>query len=300
MGALVTWRQTPFTRWPRFTPMADKRAARPPGRGAVSVQVERGIARLRLDRPDKRNAVDVEMWTAIGDRCRALADDASVRVLIVRGAGDHFCAGADIDGLRWDDPDYQRVNLEAVAALAEFPNPSIALIRGSCIGGGVQIAAACDMRFADTTARLGITPARLGILYPPASLRRLLELVSPSSAKHLLFSAELIDAARALRIGLVDEVHEPDAAEERLAAFVLLLAEQRSQLTQQASKAMIDSMPATGGVDGEVAARWADELASADDPDEGVAAFLERRPPRFSWNRPAHRPVGWLSKDAVG
>ena len=93
--------------------------------------------------------------------------------------------------------------------MADFPNPSVAFIRGSCIGGGVQIAAACDVRLADTTARLGITPARLGILYPPSSLQRLLELVSPSSAKYLLFSAELIDAARALRIGLLDEVHEP-------------------------------------------------------------------------------------------
>jgi enoyl-CoA hydratase/carnithine racemase len=282
-----------------FTSMVDRRTARPSGGGTVSVQVEQGIATLCLDRPEKRNAIDLEMWAAIGDRCRALADDPSVKVLIVRGAGDHFCAGADIDGLRWDDATYQRVNLEAAAALADFPNPSIAFIRGSCIGGGVQIAAACDVRFADTTARLGITPARLGILYPPPSLQRLLELVSPSSAKHLLFSAELIDAARALRIGLLDEVHEPDDAEARLAMFAKLLAEQRSQLTQQASKAMIDSLPATGRVDEDLAAQWGDELANADDPGEGVAAFLEGRPPRFSWNRPTHRPVGRAPTDTA-
>jgi enoyl-CoA hydratase/carnithine racemase len=266
----------------------------------VSVHVEQGIATLCLDRPEKRNAVNLEMWAAIGDRCRTLSEDPSIRVLIVRGAGDHFCAGADIDGLQWEDAAYKRVNLEAAAALADFPNPSIAFIRGSCIGGGVQIAAACDVRFADTTARLGITPARLGIIYPPPSLQRLLELVSPSSAKHLLFSAELIDAARALRIGLLDEVHEPDDAEARLATFAALLAEQRSQLTQQASKSMIDSMQATGRVDEDLAARWADELAAADDPGEGVAAFLERRTPQFSWSRPSHRPVGRPAADTAG
>jgi enoyl-CoA hydratase/carnithine racemase len=156
------------------------------------------------------------------------------------------------------------------------------------------------VRIADTTARLGITPARLGIIYPPPSLQRLLELVSPSSAKHLLFSAELIDAARALRIGLLDEVHEPGDAEARLAAFATLLADQRSQLTQQASKSMIDALAATGRVDEDLAARWADELATAHDPGEGVTAFLERRPPQFSWIRPSHRTVGQPATDTGG
>jgi enoyl-CoA hydratase/carnithine racemase len=111
------------------------------------------------------------------------------------------------------------------------------------------------------------------------------KLTGPSAAKHLLYSAELIPAERALRIGLIDELHEPDEAVTRLRAFVTLLAEERSLLTQAASKEMIDAVVADGRVGDASAARWAAELADADDPKEGVAAFLQRRPPRFTWTQ---------------
>jgi enoyl-CoA hydratase/carnithine racemase len=153
------------------------------------------------------------------------------------------------------------------------------------VGGGVQIASSCDLRIADATARFGVTPARLGIIYPAPALARLVKLTGPSAAKHLLYSAELIPAERALRIGLIDELHEPDEAVTRLRAFVTLLAEERSLLTQAASKEMIDAVVADGRVGDASAARWAAELADADDPKEGVAAFLQRRPPRFTWTQ---------------
>jgi enoyl-CoA hydratase/carnithine racemase len=251
--------------------------------GAVTVVTQRGVATITLDRPDKRNAMSLEMWAALGERCRALAGDPEVAVVVVRGAGQHFCAGADVAGLRVTDQEYVRTNLEAAASLAAVPQPTIAGITGSCVGGGVQIATSCDLRIADSTALFGITPARLGIIYPAAALERAVHLIGPSAAKHLLFSAELIDAERALRIGLTDEVHAPDALEGRLAEFAALLAEQRSHLTQQASKAMVDAVVSDGRVPPEVMDRWATEVATADDPREGVAAFLERRPPRFSW-----------------
>jgi enoyl-CoA hydratase/carnithine racemase len=167
----------------------------------------------------------------------------------------------------------------------EFPKPTIAFIRGACVGGGVQIATSCDLRIADTTARFGVTPARLGIIYPAPALARVVTLTGPSAAKHLLYSAELVTAERALRIGLIDELHEPDEAVTRLQAFVTLLAEERSPLTQQASKEMIDAVVADGHVGDACAARWAAELAAADDPKEGVAAFLQRRAPHFTWTR---------------
>jgi enoyl-CoA hydratase/carnithine racemase len=249
----------------------------------VAVAVEQGVATIWLNRPAKRNAVTNEMWVALGRHCRELADEPSARVLVVRGVGDHFCAGADIGGLRLDDPSFGRANAESEAALAQFPKPTVAFIRGSCVGGGVQIAASCDLRIADTTARLGITPARLGIIYPTSALRRVVELIGPSAAKHLLYSAELIDAQRALRIGLLDEVHPPGDAEARLDQFAALLANERSQLTQQASKAMIDAVVADGHIGPDLVAHWSAEMRSTDDLAEGMAAFAERRPARFTW-----------------
>jgi enoyl-CoA hydratase/carnithine racemase len=249
----------------------------------VTLSVAHGVATLCLDREEKRNAVTYDMWVSIGRYCRRLARDPDVRVLVVRGAGAHFCAGADIGGLQSADRSYGEANLEAETALMEFPKPTIAFIRGACVGGGVQIATSCDLRIAEATARFGVTPARLGIIYPAPALARLVKLTGPSAAKHLLYSAELITAERALRVGLIDELHEPAEAVTRLEAFVTLLAEERSPLTQAASKEMIDAVVADGRVGDACAAKWAGELAVADDPQEGVAAFLERRPPHFSW-----------------
>lgn len=242
------------------------------------------VATIWLNRPDKRNAMSFEMWTALADSCHELARDHSVRVLVVRGVGGHFCAGADIGGFSSGMSDeYQAQNREAEETLAAFPRPTIAFITGSCVGGGVQIAGACDLRFADTSAKFGITPARLGIAYPTYALERAVRLVGLSAAKHLLFSAELIDAERALRIGLVDEVAEPEAANKRLEAFSSLLANERSLLTQMISKEMVNEVAADGSVSVAMIDRWAPILANNPDMPEGVAAFAERRSPNFVW-----------------
>jgi len=250
----------------------------------IVVTMSESVATIWLNRPDKRNAMSREMWTALADSCHELARDYSVRVLVVRGVGGHFCAGADIGGFSGGMSDeYQAQNREAEETLAAFPRPTIAFITGSCVGGGVQIAGACDLRFADTTAKFGITPARLGIAYPTYALERAVRLVGPSAAKHLLFSAELIDVERALRIGLVDEVAEPEAAVERLEAFSSLLANERSLLTQMISKEMVNEVAADGSVSVAMIDRWAPILANNPDMPEGVAAFAERRSPNFVW-----------------
>lgn len=250
----------------------------------LGVEIDDGIATLWLDRPAKRNAVTYDMWNGIAAHSERLAADDTVRLLVVRGVGDHFCAGADIASMSdVSGGAYRRANEAADAALARFPKPSIAVITGACVGGGTEIAVACDLRLADTTSRFGITPARLGIVYPASATARVVRLVGPSATKHLLFSAELIEADRALRIGLVDEVHDPGQLDDRLRQLAELMANERSLLTQMASKEIVDALDADGGVDPSVEQRWGRAVAAAGDAAEGIAAFVERRTPNFTW-----------------
>src|SRR3954463_1597315 len=181
----------------------------------LTVDRDGHVARLTIDRPDKRNAMTAAMWAGLPGFLADLAGDPAVRVLVVTGAGPSFCAGADIsDLLSGPDPadpmaDVRRDNLAAQAALRDFPRPTVAMIRGHCIGGGVELAACCDLRFADPSAVFGVTPAKVGIVYTPSSTKALLDLLGPAMTKYLLFSGELIDAETALRAGLVDRLLPP-------------------------------------------------------------------------------------------
>lgn len=251
----------------------------------VLVSVNGPVATLTLNRPDKRNAVRMSMWAAINAHVTALTDDPDVRILVVKGAGDHFCAGADISELtNGPGGEYARVNWNAEEALANFPGPTIAMIRGNCVGGGVSIATACDIRIASTDSIFGITPAKLGIVYPTNALERAVRLLGASATKHLMYSGELIDAQRALRIGLIDELLEPDALEDRVAQLVATLVE-RSALTQVASKAMIDEVVRDGRVKPATTLYWETEMDKSGEVREGVAAFLAKRPVRWPWKR---------------
>lgn len=254
--------------------------------GSLAVTHADGVATLWLNRPEKRNAVSFEMWLGIARLVRALDADPEVRVLLVRGVGDHFCAGGDITGLgELPFADYRRANEAADRALAAFRKPSIAVITGSCVGGGAEIAIACDLRLADETAVFGITPARLGIVYPGFAVARAVQLIGESATKYLLYTADIIDAARALRIGLVDEVLPADGLGPRVDELVATLL-QRSLLTQMASKDMVDAVLTQGVVPDEVEARWDEHLDSSADAAEGIEAFLARRAPRFRWRPP--------------
>ncbi|MCX0247280.1 enoyl-CoA hydratase/isomerase family protein [Streptomyces drozdowiczii] len=234
-----------------------------------------GVATVVIGNPAKRNAMTAAMWEALPVLLDKLAADPSVGVLVLTGAGDTFCAGADISSLRDPESDPQSLAVAAEEALAAFPLPTLAVVRGYCVGGGSQLAAACDLRFAAEGALFGVTPAKLGIVYPASSTRRLVALTGPATAKHLLFSGELIDTERALRTGLVDEVLPADGLDERVAAYVRTLVS-RSRLTQAAAKEF-----AAGREDRD--AHWAGQARGSGDTAEGVAAFLERRAPRFTW-----------------
>ncbi|ACZ00255.1 enoyl-CoA hydratase/isomerase family protein [Thermomonospora curvata] len=249
-------------------------------------EVTDGVGTITIDRPGKRNAMSAAMWRKLPVLLERLETDPAVRVVVLTGAGGHFCAGADIGELA--DITSGDLATEAETALARFPKPTLAVIRGFAVGGGCQLAAACDLRLAADDARFGITPAKLGILYPAEATARLVRLIGPAAAKYLLFSGELVDAAHALRIGLVDEVLPADRLAARVAEFTRILTS-RSQFTQQGAKDIVEHA-AAGTLTRELVEAWAAEARRSPDSAEGVAAFLERRPPVFTWTGPAaHR-----------
>jgi enoyl-CoA hydratase/carnithine racemase len=236
------------------------------------------VATVVIRHPAKRNAMTAAMWAALPPLLDALAGDPAVRALVLTGEGGTFCAGADISTLQGSPEKAQELAVRAEEALAAFPKPTLAAVRGHCVGGGAQLAAACDLRFTEVGALFGVTPAKLGIVYPASSTRRLVSLVGPATAKYLLFSGELIDAERALHTGLVDEVLPEGELDKRVVEFTRILAS-RSLLTQAAAKEF-----ANGRTDRDV--HWAEQARGSGDTAEGVAAFLERRRPRFSWSTP--------------
>ncbi|MFH8681873.1 enoyl-CoA hydratase/isomerase family protein [Streptomyces lydicus] len=253
----------------------------------LTTHVSDGTATVTISNTGKRNAMTVRMWRDLPPLLDRLAGDRAVRALVLTGDGGTFCAGADIGSLRGDAAgESQGLAVAAEEALAAFPKPTLAAIRGYCVGGGAQLAAACDLRFAEEGALFGVTPAKLGVVYPASATRRLVRLVGLATAKYLLFSGELIDCARALRTGLVDEVLAEGELAKRVAEFSVVLAS-RSLLTQTAAKELAngtwDVPPAEAEERG---AHWAAQARASGDTAEGAAAFLERRAPRFTWPAP--------------
>ncbi|ARH94117.1 MULTISPECIES: enoyl-CoA hydratase/isomerase family protein [Streptomyces] len=253
----------------------------------LTTHVSDGTATVTISNTGKRNAMTVQMWRDLPPLLDRLAGDRAVRALVLTGEGGTFCAGADIGSLRGNAAgESQGLAVAAEEALAAFPKPTLAAIRGYCVGGGAQLAAACDLRFAEEGALFGVTPAKLGVVYPASATRRLVRLVGLATAKYLLFSGELIDCARALRTGLVDEVLAEGELAKRVAEFSAVLAS-RSLLTQTAAKELAngtwDVPPAEAEERG---AHWAAQARASGDTAEGAAAFLERRAPRFTWPTP--------------
>ena len=153
-----------------------------------------------------------------------------------------------------------QVNTDAEAALAGLAKPTVAFISGDCIGGGCALAIDCDLRVATSDARFGITPAKLGIVYPSASLERAMHLLGPAVTKRLLFTGDLINAAEALRVGLIDEIVDTADGVERLATLTGVLAA-RSLLTQAATKSMVAAIKSHGHVPDDVQKHWSEVAA---------------------------------------
>ena len=253
--------------------------------GSLLVTREGGVATVTLNRPDKHNAINLAMWQAFGRLMPALAADDDVDVVLFRGPeGGPFSAGADISEfttLRRTPDDAERYG-EAVTsgerAIITFPKPTVAMVEGFAIGGGSQVALACDLRLCEPRARFGITPAKLGIVYALPSTARLVDVVGPAWASYILMTGDLVDAATALRVGLVHEVRED--LEARTAELLATLAS-RARVSVLGAKALIGKVTAgEREEDADVLRHYHDSLHSPEYA-EGVDAFLAKRAPDF-------------------
>lgn len=251
----------------------------------ISFTVERGIARVLIDRPARRNAMRLSMWRAMKDVFDRLGADPDIRAIVLAGAGADFCVGADVAefaGVRADaeqSKSYEREVDACSAAIASVPKPTIAAVSGYCLGGGCHLALACDLRVADDTAVIGIPAARLSIVYGVASSRRLLNLVGLANAKRMLFSAKPVTAREGLRIGLVDTLHPvaSDGAMELAAEFG-----GNAPLSLAGSKFILDGLAGgPAGLDDAAAQRLIDAASDSADFREAVAAFAQKRPAVF-------------------
>jgi enoyl-CoA hydratase len=249
--------------------------------GTIRIEREGPIGFLTIDHPERRNALNAEMWRLIPPLVAELNADPEVRVLIVRGAGDQaFVSGADISEfselrMGHDSANYDADNVLAFAALSQLPKPVIALIHGFCIGGGVAIALSADLRYAADDAVFAVPAARLGLGYPPAGTRALCEVLGPAQAKELVFTARRFDAREAVRLGLVNEVFPKAELAARVLAIATGIAE-NAPLTLAAFKQGAASQRDDAAADAAVARCYASV-----DYREGVQAFLDKRSPRF-------------------
>lgn len=249
------------------------------------------VAMLIMDNPRMRNAITQEMWQQFEDLLAQLDADDSVKVVVVRGAGDHFSAGADIASVEriLHDPATGQSDggdiTVAENALARFRKPTIAAIDGYCVGGGWQIAGACDIRLASERATYGITPAKIGIVYPLSGIRRLVQLTGPATAKYLLFSGDFVNAQEALRLGLATKILAAETFWEAVNDFALHLSA-RSQFSAHGHKALVNAISAGSTEVDELSAYWQGQMAISADAAIGVAAFLAKETPKFTWLRP--------------
>lgn len=241
---------------------------------------------LVLNRPERRNALNAGMWAAIPPLIAALAAHPDVRVIVIRGAGpEAFAAGADISefGEARNDASaaarYERLNGEAFAAIRGCSRPVIAMVQGFCIGGGLAIALACDLRIADSSALFALPPARLGLAYPQDSLKDLVTTVGAPAAKEMIFTARRVKAEEALRLGLINRLATDVEAETRaLAAEVT----EGAPLTITHAKRAIDFITERPGHEDDADVAWhAARCFDSADYAEGRRAFAEKRKPVF-------------------
>jgi enoyl-CoA hydratase len=251
----------------------------------IDVVREEAVAVVRIDRQEALNALDLATLTELRDRLRELADDSDVRVVILTGAGEKaFVAGADIKYMSGLDVEQAKewgaLGHEAGRLLETMPKPTIAAINGFALGGGCELALACDIRYAASRAKLGQPEVNLGIIPGWGGTQRLARVCGLGIAKELIFTGRTVDADEALRIGLVNGVHDPVLEQAQEVAQLLA---SKSPIALRLMKELANR--ALGGHHAKNLAAEGDtfgEIFSSADAKEGMSAFVEKRAPRFT------------------
>lgn len=253
----------------------------------IRAEIEGPLGTLLLDRAERKNALSLAMWAEIPKLIDLLVAQ-NARVIILRGARDlPFCSGADISefetvrasskGAR----DYEAANTGAYAAIGACPVPTVAMIRSFCMGGGVGLAAACDLRVASENAEFAIPAGRLGLAYPPLAIRYIVATIGAAAAKDLIYSARRIGAAEAETLGLLNRLFSDDRLESETAKLAAAIAD-NAPLTLRAAKLAINHASGHNfGSDQKSVIEAADHCFDSADYREGRAAFLEKRKPVF-------------------
>ncbi len=253
----------------------------------ILAAVEDGVGWITFNHPERRNAMSLEMWTGLGDAAEALQADPEVRVVVMRGAGGKsFAAGADISEFEQHRANaeqkqrYGEIAARGHRGLAQLGKPLIAMVEGYCIGGGLALALAADVRFATAGSSFGIPAAKLGLGYDYAGLSALARLVGPSVAKDMLFSARFLAADEALRVGLINFVADGAGLETQVRAYAARIAA-NAPLTVHAAKAAVRLFERYSAADDQEVAASVDRCFDSEDYREGRQAFLEKRTPHF-------------------
>lgn len=254
----------------------------------IYVRTEGPVGFLILDRPERKNALSLQMWEAIPALLGELAANRDLRVIILLGARDlPFCSGADIsefetvrassEGARA----YEEANTRAFEAIGACALPTIAMIRSFCIGGGMGIAAACDLRLASTSAEFGIPPGKLGLAYPPQAIRYIVAAIGAPAAKDLLFTARRVKADEAEKLGLINRLFAEDALESETLKLAATIAE-NAPLSLKAGKLAINHAAGYAHAsDLKSVTEAAERCFDSADYREGRTAFLEKRKAKF-------------------
>ncbi len=254
----------------------------------ISLILEPPIVRIRLRRPDRRNAMSRAMWRALPDVCTRIGAMDEALVVVLEGSGGHFCAGADISefetvfGDAAATHDYNEAIQDALKALIALDRPSVAALQGNCIGGGLALALCCDLRFCADDAWLAIPPARHGLLYGFVETGRLIQTIGPARAKDLLFSARRIEGVEALSIGLVDRLTPSDALQPAILAYARELAK-LSQHSIRGAKIAVEAIAGGLTLENPAFRSLIEGAAAGEDYFEGRSAYLNKRAPIFTF-----------------